>query len=87
LRPSEAALICRCSVSKAALMSSTKGRNFAEVSLIFFQSLFITVMLLRWFTQSRFIIHDRDLCKTSNFVEIAEGENLTRRNMFNISRA
>jgi len=28
----------------------------------------------------------RDLCKTSNFVEIAEGENLIRRNMLNISR-
>jgi len=27
-----------------------------------------------------------DLCKTSNFVEIAEGENLTRRNITNISR-
>jgi len=28
----------------------------------------------------------RDLCKTSNFVEIEEGENLTRRNITNISR-
>ncbi|MBW2051773.1 MAG: 2-hydroxyglutaryl-CoA dehydratase [Deltaproteobacteria bacterium] len=29
---------------------------------------------------------DGNLCKTSNFVEIAEGENLTRRNIINISR-
>jgi len=27
-----------------------------------------------------------DLCKARNFVEIAEGENLTRRNITNISR-
>jgi len=29
----------------------------------------------------------RALCETSNFVEIAEGENLTRRNIANIPRA